>query len=99
MNLAALVGLDIDFHSEIARMSANPFLIKMLNTLIVPETDVRKIVLRLPDHIDIALDGHKCIYEAIKAGDPEAARQVMIEALNQPFEAIDRYLQPGDQES
>ncbi len=92
-NLAILVGLDIDFHSEIARMSANPFLIKMLSTLIVPETDVRKVVLRLPNHISVALEGHRRIYEAIKAGDPQAARQAMIDALNQPFAVIEKFLQ------
>ncbi|MGE5463451.1 MAG: FadR/GntR family transcriptional regulator, partial [Syntrophothermus sp.] len=41
---AVLVSADIDFHSAIARFSKNEFLIKMLNSLIVPETDVRKIV-------------------------------------------------------
>jgi GntR family transcriptional repressor for pyruvate dehydrogenase complex len=91
-NLATLVGLDIDFHSEIARMSANPFLVKLLNTLIVPETDVRKIVLRLPNHIPSALDGHKRIYEAIRIGEPEAARQAMIDALSQPFAIIEKFM-------
>lgn len=95
-NLAALVGLDIDFHSEIARMSANSLLVKLSNTLIVPETDVRKIVLRLPSQISIALEGHKSIYEAIEAGDPQAARQAMIDALNQPFAAIEEFMQRTD---
>ena len=87
-NLAALVGLDIDFHSEIASMSANLFLIKLLDTLIVPESDVRKIVLRLPNHIPTMLKGHRRIYTAIEAGDPQAARQAMVDALNQPLAAI-----------
>ncbi len=92
-NLAALIGLDIDFHSEIARMSSNPFLVKLLSTLIVPESDVRKIVLRLPNHIPVTLEGHRRIYEAIKAGDPDAARQAMIDSLSQPFAVIEKYMQ------
>jgi len=92
-NLAGLVGLDIDFHSEIARMCANPFLIKLLNALIEPEADARKIVLRLPHHIPATLEGHWRIYEAIKAGDPQAARQAMIESLSQPFAAIEKFMQ------
>jgi DNA-binding FadR family transcriptional regulator len=96
-NPAALVGLDIDFHSEIARMSANPFLVKLLSALIVPETDVRKVVLRLPHHVPATLDGHWRIYEAIKAGDPQAARQAMIDSLSQPFAAIQKFMQDGDQ--
>ncbi|MEA4909965.1 MAG: FadR/GntR family transcriptional regulator [Anaerolineaceae bacterium] len=91
-NLATLVGLDIDFHSEIARMSANPYLVKLLNALIVPETDVRKIVLRLPDHIPATLQGHRRIYAAIQARDPKGARQAMIAALHQPFAVIEKYM-------
>jgi DNA-binding FadR family transcriptional regulator len=81
--------LDIDFHSEIADMSANPFLIKLLSTLIVPESDVRKIVLRLHNHIPAMLQGHQRIYAAIKAGDSQTARQAMITALHQPIVAIE----------
>ena len=98
-NLATLVALDIDFHSEIARMSANPFLMKMLNVLIVPETDVRKIVLRLPNHIPTALEGHRRIYELIKAHDPDASRQAMIAALRQPFGVIEKFVHEMDEEN
>jgi DNA-binding GntR family transcriptional regulator len=64
-----------------------------LNALIVPETDVRKVVLRLPQHIPATLEGHWRIYEAIKAGDPQAARQAMIDSLSQPFAAIEKFIQ------
>jgi len=57
--------------------------------LIVPERDARKIVLRLPNHIPTMLAGHRRIYMAIEAKDPHAARQAMIDALNQPIAAID----------
>jgi GntR family transcriptional repressor for pyruvate dehydrogenase complex len=97
-NPAALVSLDIDFHSEIARMSGNSFLFKMLDTLIVPETDVRKVVLRLPNHIKTTMNGHRRVYEAIKAGDPEAARQAMIDALSEPFAAIEKFMNRKDQD-
>jgi GntR family transcriptional repressor for pyruvate dehydrogenase complex len=96
-NPAALVSLDIDFHSEIARMSGNSFLFAMLNTLIVPETDVRKVVLRLPNHIEVTNNGHRRVYEAIKARDSEAARQAMIDSLSEPFAAIDKFMSRKDQ--
>jgi DNA-binding FadR family transcriptional regulator len=95
-NLAALVGLDIDFHGEIARMSANSLLVKLMDTLTVPETDVRKVVLRIPGHLPSTLEGHRQIYAAIAAGDSQAARQAMITALNQPFVAIEKYLQQNN---
>lgn len=89
---AAYVPLDIDFHNEIARISGNRYLFLMLKNLIVPETDVRKVVLRLPQHVLTAHVGHINIIQAIEARDPEKARQAMIEALSQPMIAIDRYL-------
>ncbi len=91
-NLAVLVGMDIDFHAEVVEMTGNLYLIKMLDTLIVPETDVRKVLLRLPNHIQRALAGHRRIFEAIKARNAGEARQAMIDALDTPFEVIDQYL-------
>jgi GntR family transcriptional regulator, transcriptional repressor for pyruvate dehydrogenase complex len=94
---ASYVASDIDFHSAIARYSGNQYLYLMLKTLIVPETDVRKVVLRLPDHIDTAHHGHQSILEAIETRDPELARQAMIAALNQPMKAIETYLHEGEE--
>jgi len=92
-NTPVLVSADIDFHSSIARLSQNEFLIKMLNTLIVPETDVRKIVLRLPNHLPTTNKHHIEIFNAIASHDPEAARDAMIIALSEPLNVIQKYMQ------
>jgi GntR family transcriptional repressor for pyruvate dehydrogenase complex len=92
-NTPVLVSADIDFHSTIARLSKNEFLIKMLNTLIVPETDVRKIVLRLPNHLSTTNEHHIEIFDAIEKHDPEAARDAMVVALSEPLKVIQNYLQ------
>lgn len=92
-NTPVLVSADIDFHSKIARLSQNEFLIKMLNTLIVPETDVRKIVLRLPNHLPTTNIHHIEIFDAIRKHDPAAARDAMIVALSEPLNVIQNYLQ------
>ena len=91
-NTPVLVSADIDFHSTIARISKNDFLIKMLNTLIVPETDVRKIILRLPNHLSITNKHHIEIFEAIEKHDPEAARDAMVVALSEPLIVLQKYL-------
>jgi GntR family transcriptional repressor for pyruvate dehydrogenase complex len=94
---AVLVSADIDFHSTIAKLSRNEFLIKMLNSLIVPETDVRKIVLRLPDHLPTTNKHHIEIFKAIENRNPTAAKKAMIVALSEPLKAIQKYVQ--DKES
>ncbi len=91
--IAQLIGLDIDLHFAIARMSGNIFLYRMLNSLIVPETDFRKIVLRLPEHLPNTHEGHQQILDAIMSHDPVAARQAMIDALTRPLESIERFIQ------
>ncbi|MEJ2708426.1 MAG: FadR/GntR family transcriptional regulator [Anaerolineales bacterium] len=92
LEAASYVPLDIDFHNEIARISGNRYLFLMLKNLIVPETDVRKIVLRIPQHVRTAHLGHIKIIEAIEDRDPEKAKQAMVDALNQPMKAIHQYL-------
>lgn len=91
-NAAAYTPFDIDFHNTIARLSGNKYLYLMLKNLIVPETDVRKVILRLPLHIHTAHEGHMAILEAIEAREPELARQAMIRALQQPIKAIHKFM-------
>ena len=88
-----LVGPDIDFHSKIAAMAQNEFLQKMLNSLIVPETDVRKVVLRLPNHQEVTHADHIRIVNAIASHNPTAAKKAMIIALNRPLEVVRNYME------
>ena len=87
-----LVSSDIDFHSKIAKLSQNEFLIKMLHSLIVPETDVRKIVLRLPNHLSTTNKDHYAVFHAIEKHNPTAARKAMITALSRPLDVIRDYM-------
>lgn len=87
-----LVSADIDFHSRIAKLSRNQFLIKMMHSLIVPETDVRKIVLRLPNHISTTNKDHYAIFHAIEKHNAAAARKAMITALSRALDVIRDYM-------
>jgi DNA-binding FadR family transcriptional regulator len=91
-NTPVLVSADIDFHSTIAKLSRNEFLIKMLSSLIVPETDVRKIVLRLPDHLSTTNKHHVEIFKAIEKHNPAAAKKAMFIALSKPLEVVREYM-------
>jgi GntR family transcriptional repressor for pyruvate dehydrogenase complex len=97
-NVPTFVSLDIDLHTAVAQMSGNTFLAQMMNSLINPETDMRKIVLRLPSHLPVAHEGHTSIVESIARHDPEAARQAMTTALQRPLEAIKLFLAQQEQE-
>ncbi len=45
--------------------------------------EVRLLTLRVPDITRLALQYHERILEAVKAGDPDAARAVMDEHMDQ----------------
>ncbi|NTU55628.1 MAG: FadR family transcriptional regulator [Anaerolineales bacterium] len=94
-----LVSADIDFHSMIAKLSRNEFLIKMLASLIVPETDVRKIILRLPNHVPTTTKDHYGIFHAIEKRNPVAARKAMIVALKRPLEVIQDYMKDKENQN
>lgn len=97
--VATSVAYDIDFHGAIARMSGNPLLHKMLVAIISPESDIRKVGLRTPGHLPVAHQGHMKIMEAIERRDPEAARQAMIDALNEGIQRINSVLDEKDKET
>lgn len=91
-DVPTFVSLDIDLHTALTQMSGNTFLAQMMGSLINPETDMRKIVLRLPDHLSVAHGGHSAIVEAIARHDPEAARQAMINALEVPLKILREFI-------
>jgi len=91
-NIPAFVGFDIDFHTTIAEIGGNSLLLKMLKSAINPETDPRKIVLRLPGRPPLACAGHDRIVDTIETGDPEDAREAMIDALQTALQHVDLFL-------
>jgi len=98
-NVPTFVSLDIDLHTAVAHLSGNSFLIQMMDSLINPETDMRKIVLRLPNHLNIAHEGHGAIVEAIARHEPMAARMAMIRALKKPLDEIELFLANQEREN
>ena len=90
-NVIAFIGLDIDFHSTIARMTGNVLLFQMLDSIINPETDLRKVIHRLPEHLSVAQSRHIEILKAIEGGNPEAAHQAMVTALEGPLKDIEQF--------
>jgi len=55
--ITEFIGMDIDFHAAIAEMSGNTLLAQMLESIINRETDMRKIVLRLPGRFPNTFEG------------------------------------------
>lgn len=92
----AFTGLDIDFHTCIAQMAGNRHLRDMLAAIINPDTDLRRVLHRVPGHPPIAQARHQRIVRAIERGEAECARRAMTDALQGTLHDIDRLLKGGE---
>ena len=91
-DIPVFISIDIDFHLTVAHISGNTFLIQMLKSLITPETDIRKIILRLPNHLPTTHQDHFAVFQAIERHDSEAAKNAMIIALSRPLEVVTEFM-------
>lgn len=95
-HVTVFTGLDIDFHTCIARIAGNRLVQQMLAVIINPETDLRRVLHRVPGHPVIAQARHGRIVAAIERRDPAAARVAMGDALQGTLHDVDRLLKGGE---
>ncbi|GAA3075612.1 MULTISPECIES: FadR/GntR family transcriptional regulator [Actinomycetes] len=84
-----LFQLDMAFHSEIAKLTHNPMLTRLLNVThdwMTPS----EAGLHLPDEkLRTAVEAHRRIYEAIRRHDADEARRLMAEHLEEVAAHLD----------
>jgi DNA-binding FadR family transcriptional regulator len=74
---------DVEFHAALARATQNELFVIVLDSLVEIMIEVRLLTLRVPGIARLALQYHERILEAVKARDPDAARAVMDEHMDQ----------------
>ena len=74
----AHVAADRDFHAEIARLAGNRALAAMVQSIRAPVTRSMMLGTSVPRAIDTSDQDHRDVLEAIRAHDPEAAREAMV---------------------
>ncbi len=94
--IGAAIGFDIDFHRGIAEAAGNAFMCEMLDAIIDTDTDIRRVLHRLPGRPEAAHHGHAQILAAIESREPARARAVMAAALARALRDVDRLLEGGD---
>ncbi len=72
---------DVDFHAALARATHNELFSLLLDSIADIMLKVRQLGFCVPDMPARALKYHTAIFEQIKSGDPEKARQAMHEHL------------------
>ena len=76
-NARQFAALDLDFHLRLAKASENDLILDLISMIRGQlERGVAKVLL-LPHAIPLSLKEHIAIFQAIKKGEPEAARAAM----------------------
>lgn len=70
-------SLDLEFHITLAKASQNAFLIDLVSMIRSQLARGLAKVLLLPNAVPLSLKEHLAVFEAIKRGDAEAARDAM----------------------
>lgn len=87
---------DLDFHLELARVSRNPLLVKLMSfltaTLRTAISHMRADDERRPDDVEKRRDRHESIVRLVIAGKPDEAHRAMLDHMT---ETIDRYRDTG----
>ncbi len=77
------INSDVEFHAVLARATQNELFVIVLDSLVEIMIEVRLLTLRVPGIARLALHYHERILEAVRAGDPDAARAIMDEHMDQ----------------
>lgn len=81
---------DVEFHAALARATQNELFVIVLDSLVDIMIEVRLLTLRVPGITRLALGYHERILDAVRDGDPEAARAVMDEHMDQAADTLRR---------
>ncbi|MBO6637609.1 MAG: FadR family transcriptional regulator [Roseitalea sp.] len=85
---AHLSDTDAAFHKEIARMTGNDLVFELLTACLERTAPLRERTLKDRERRHLAAAGHVRIAEAIAAGDPEAARNAMLEHMSDALRSL-----------
>lgn len=77
-----VVLLDAEFHRALALTANNPLLVVLLDSFRDLIQEVRLLVHKHPDLLETVMPDHSRILECVVAKDPDGARQVMREHLD-----------------
>ena len=91
-DLDGFVAADIEFHDVVLKASGNPFVRALLAQLGQSLYLARRETSAVPEIQAHAIVFHQRVLDSILAGDPELARRVMDEHMDQTFEDYERYI-------
>lgn len=83
-----VTAMDEKFHDIIGDSAGNSLLFQMIENICSVLTEARGAVLGMPGRSMRSLNEHRAVYEAIKASNPNMARQAMIQHIRNAIHDI-----------
>lgn len=80
-NEAGIVTADIEFHRQIIIATGNDIMVDLMDSIVDLLRAVRRDSINIPELQGSIISGHRAIFEAIAAGNSQAARQAMQDHL------------------
>lgn len=96
-DLASFVAADLSFHDRILAASRNPFLTVMFAPLTEVLSERRAQTSRVRVIQQNAIAEHAHVLEALRGGDPDAARRAMDRHMQQTLDDLRQYVLPHDE--
>ena len=82
------VKSDVAFHARLAQATQNQLFAILLDSIVEVMIELRLLTLRVPGIIPLAFGHHERILEAVRAGDPDAARAAMDAHMDQAADTL-----------
>ena len=86
---------DVGFHAGLARATHNELFTILLDSLVELMIELRLLTLRVPGIMALALEHHERILQAVRAGDPDAARAAMHAHMDQAADTLRQSVDSG----
>lgn len=96
-DLASFVAADLSFHDRILAASRNPFLTVMFAPLTEVLSERRAQTSRVRVIQQNAIAEHAHVLEALRGGDPDAARRAMDRHMQQTLDDLRQFVLPHDE--
>ena len=82
-NIDELARKDVAFHTALAHATHNELFVVLLDSVVDIMIQVRQLGIAVPGSREYALEAHRQIFEQVKAGNMDGARQEMADHLAQ----------------
>ena len=82
--------LDVDFYAALAQATHNRVYVMLVNSLTEIMLQVRREAFAVPNTPSRALVYHRLVFEQVRAGNKEAARNAMLEHMQEAEETMQR---------